>query len=62
VKTLLEKFADDYFFPEVAKGEKHGVAFEIANEKFEAEHTFPAFNTYDCFRMKWRRERQKKTR
>ncbi len=57
-KTLLEVF-DDNFSREM-KGAKTNVeAYDRAMQKFEDEHGFSAFPSYDSFRKAKERQRKK---
>lgn len=56
-RSLLEVFNDD-FFREVKLSKNYPEAFEKATEKFETQHGFVAFNSYDSFRKKKDRRRR----
>jgi len=58
-RTLLDVFTDD-FIREIKQARRYPDAFEMANEKFEKQHGFIAFDSYDSFRMK--KSRNKKSR
>lgn len=54
-KTLLQVF-DEKFTRELPKSKNYPEAYEKASEKFEQEHGFTPFNSYETFRKKKRRQ------
>ena len=59
-KTIVEKFDEDYFLPEIRNHPSNPKAFEAAAEKFENDKGFEVPFNYDNFRMKKKRELKKK--
>lgn len=57
-KTLLQKFDED-FLKELRDVRRNLDAYERATQKFEDEHGFIAFDSYDSFRKKKARNRKK---
>lgn len=57
-KPYLAKFDED-FLRELRGVRKNQDAFEITNQKWEAEHGFTPFQSYDSFRMQKQRKRKK---
>jgi hypothetical protein len=60
-RTLIQAFDDD-FIRELKQARNYPEAYEKANEIFEQQHGFVAFDSYDSFRMKRMRERKKSRR
>jgi hypothetical protein len=58
-RTLLDVFNDD-FARELNQARNYPDAYEKATEKFEQQHGFTAFDSYDSFRKK--KERKSKRR
>lgn len=56
-KSLLQAFDDD-FIRELKQARNYPEAFEVATQKFETQHGFVAFESYDSFRNKKRRARR----
>jgi hypothetical protein len=54
-RTIVEAF-DDYFTRELKAVRRNEDAYDRATEKFEREHKFTAFNSYDSFRLKKKRK------
>lgn len=57
-KTLLQKFDED-FLKELRQVRRNPDAYERATQKWEDEHGFTPFDSYDSFRMKKQRKRKK---
>jgi hypothetical protein len=57
-KTLLQAF-DEYFTKELKAVTKNEDAYDRATEKFEKDYELKAFNSYDSFRLKKKRGRDK---
>lgn len=57
-KSMLEAFDDD-FAREIMQARNHPEAYEKATEKFEQQHGFTAFESYDSFRAKKARKRKR---
>lgn len=55
-RTLLEAFNDD-FSREIKQARNYPEAYEKATQKFEEQHGFTAFDSYDSFRKKKARKR-----
>lgn len=55
-RTLIDAFNDD-FVREIKQARNYPEAYEKATEKFEQQHGFTAFESYDSFRKK--KERKK---
>jgi hypothetical protein len=58
-KTLLQKFDED-FVRELRAVRRNPDAFERATQKWEDEHGFTPFESYDSFRRKKEWDRKKK--
>jgi hypothetical protein len=56
-RTLLDAFNED-FAREIRQARNHPEAYERATRKFEDQHGFTAFDSYDSFRKK--KERRSK--
>jgi hypothetical protein len=50
-KTLYEVFSED-FAREIRQARNYPEAYEKATQKFEEQHGFTAFNSYETFRRK----------
>ena len=50
-KTLFEVFNED-FSKEIKKARNYPEAYEKATEKFELNHGFTPFNSYETFRKR----------
>jgi len=57
-KTLLDVFDED-FAREIRQARNNPEAYEKATEKFERDHGFVPFESYDVFRKKKERKRKK---
>lgn len=57
-RSLIEVFNDD-FVREITQARNYPEAYEIASEKFERQHGFAAFDSYDSFRLKKTRRLRK---
>jgi len=55
-KTLFEVFNED-FSKEIKKARNYPEAYEKATEKFELNHGFTPFNSYETFRRKKKKPR-----
>jgi hypothetical protein len=53
-KNLLQAFDED-FIREMKQARSNPEAYERATQKFEQQHGFTAFNSYDSFRKKKKR-------
>ena len=56
-RSLIDAFNDD-FVREIKQARNYPEAYERATEKFERDHGFTAFDSYDSFRKK--RDRRRK--
>lgn len=56
-KSMLQKFDED-FLRELRGVRRNADAFELANQKWQDEHGFVAFESYDSFRKKKARKRK----
>lgn len=56
-RTLLDAFNDD-FAKEIRQARNYPEAYERASRRFEQDHGFTAFESYDSFRKK--KERRKR--
>jgi predicted esterase YcpF (UPF0227 family) len=56
-RTLLDAFADE-FSKEIKNARNYPEAYERASEKFESNHGFQAFESYESFRKKKDRRRR----
>ncbi len=57
-RTLLDAFSED-FSREIQQARNYPEAYERATQKFESDHGFSAFDSYDSFRKKVERKRKK---
>jgi hypothetical protein len=58
-KTLIEAFDED-FTKEIKNARTHAEAYDRAMQKFEDDHGFTPFPSYDSFRKAKERSRKKK--
>lgn len=56
-RNIVDAF-DDYFTRELKSVARNQDAYHKAAEKFEKEHLFTAFDSYDSFRLKKSRRRK----
>lgn len=56
-RSLMEVF-DDAFQREIKQARTYPEAYEKATMAFEKDHGFPAFSSYDAYRMRKKRKRK----
>jgi hypothetical protein len=55
-RNIIDAF-DDYFTKELKAVRRNEDAYDRATAKFEQQHQFTAFDSYDSFRLKKKRQR-----